>query len=232
LKQEIPESILQKEEVAMKYFSILLLVLLSGCASFEKPEAEFSCPVTGFIRDAEMVSYFRDSVIAAAPVTAVKKTKKSNKNKVKTSVAPIAPVAAAVAPPALFPASDLLLRAEMNGFQGDCSLDGKGNIIVQLKLPITVHKGAAGQGLQKKLLPYFIALVSPEEEIIQRQSFAAKADLEGAQSVAITEENTITLPPQDKTQKGQYKILIGFQMTPQQLKYNQIQNQQPQGTVK
>lgn len=217
----------------MKYYSILFLVLLAGCASFEKPEAEFSCPVTGFIRDAEMVSYFRDPVVVTAPVTApvtaVKKTKKSNKNKVKT---PVAPVAAAAVPPALFPASDLLLRAEMNGFQGDCSLDGKGNIIVQLKLPITVHKGAAGQGLQKKLLPYFIALVSPEEEIVQRQSFAAKADLAGVDMVAIIEENTITLPPQDKAQTGQYKILIGFQMTPQQLKYNQIQNQQPQGTVK
>jgi hypothetical protein len=199
----------------MKYYSILLLVLLAGCASFEKPAAEFSCPVTGFIRDAEMVSYFRDPIVATAPVVEVKKTKKSNKNKVKSVAAAVA------AQPVLFPASDLLLRAEMNGFQGDCSLDGKGNIVVEVKLPITVHKGAAGQGLQKKLLPYFIALVSPEEEIIQRQSFAVKADLAGVESVAVIEENTITLPPQDKTQTGHYKILIGFQMTPQQLKYNQ-----------
>jgi hypothetical protein len=70
-------------------------------------------------------------------------------------------------------------------------------------------------------LPYFVALLSPEENILQRQAFTVAVEFEDNGIGAVTEEHTIKIPlatGEDGAYK--YKVVAGFIMSPEQLAYN------------
>src|SRR5690348_13805054 len=65
-------------------------------------------------------------------------------------------------------------KAVINGFSGSCSFKKKGEVQVELTLPFTVRKNKATDPPASVELPYFIAVLSSDEKILQRQVFSTK----------------------------------------------------------
>ena len=122
-------------------------------------------------------------------------------------------------------AKDIVAAATIEGFSGDCRFKDKHNntVDVALTLPFTASKGKAGGGLKEKELSYFIAVLSPEEEILNRQSFTTMISFDNTGTGSTTEEHVIKIPLKARSDAYKYKVIIGFALTPDQLKYNEEQ---------
>ena len=119
-------------------------------------------------------------------------------------------------------AKDVVAVAAIKGFSGDCSLSkDKKTIEISLKLPFLIEKGAAGANLKDEELPYFIAVLSPVEEILQRQAFMTKISFDNSGTGSAIEEHVIRVPLKPQTEGHQYNVVIGFALTRDQLKYNE-----------
>ena len=102
-------------------------------------------------------------------------------------------------------------EAFFRGFTGACSVDQKqGTVSVELALNF------AAKGQTEMTVPYFIAILSPEEEIIQRQDFSTSILADGGS----TEEHVMTIPLASPEKAYQYKVAIGFSPTPEQMKHH------------
>lgn len=111
-------------------------------------------------------------------------------------------------------------EAVIQGFSGDCSLKDKTTADVTLSLPFVAKRGAAGTSLTTQQFPYFIAVLSPEEKVLQRQTFSAKIDFDNTGIGNSLEEHTIKIPLAAEGTAGRYKVVIGFALTPEQLQHN------------
>ncbi|HYD17165.1 MAG TPA: hypothetical protein VEF76_01635, partial [Patescibacteria group bacterium] len=75
------------------------------------------------------------------------------------------------------------------GVSGTCSAEHPGVIDMEIKIGFGVAKNDAGFAPKKMALPYFIAILSPDEQVLQRQSFSTKVDFDNADSAASAEEH-------------------------------------------
>lgn len=71
--------------------------------------------------------------------------------------------------------------------------------------------------------PFFVAVLSPKEEILAKEVFSASVNFERNQSVQQHLETMRQIIPLDDPEDGQdYKILVGFQLGRDQLAYNRF----------
>ena len=115
---------------------------------------------------------------------------------------------------------NIVMKAALQGFNSDCSFKNKDTAEVALTLPFAARRGVAGMTLQNKELPYFVAVLSPEEKILQRQAFATTIDFDNTGNGSSTEEHVIKIPLTAPEDAYKYKVVIGFALTPDQLQYN------------
>jgi hypothetical protein len=120
---------------------------------------------------------------------------------------------------------DIAVMGAIKGFTGECSFkDKKNNVVeVSLTLPFTAQRGKAGADLKEKEFPYFIGLLSPTEEILQRKAFTTKITFDNTGTGSSTEEHVIKIPLKSRADADKYKVIIGFALTRDQLKYNEEQ---------
>ena len=118
---------------------------------------------------------------------------------------------------------DVVATASIRGFSGECRFEDKKKeaIEVSLSLPFYAQKGsAAAADLKEKELSYFIAVLSPDETILQRQAFTTKVSFDNTGTGNNTEEHTVKIPLKH-IDADKYKVIIGFALTRDQLKYNE-----------
>jgi hypothetical protein len=120
---------------------------------------------------------------------------------------------------------DIVAKAAINSFSGECIFKDKesSDVQISLTLPFAAQKGAAGGDLKQKELPYFISVLSPDEEILQRQAFTTKIDFDNNGNGSSTEEHVIKIPLKSRDEAYKYKVIIGFTLTHDQFKYNEEQ---------
>lgn len=111
--------------------------------------------------------------------------------------------------------------AEFGRLTGTCKVTRQGDIRFDLVLPFEVTKKEGVGTLETLDLPYFMAVLSPDGEVLQRTSFSTKVEFKEALAVTGAEEHTIHLPIRAGAYAEDYKVLIGFALTPEQLKNNQ-----------
>ncbi len=123
------------------------------------------------------------------------------------------------------PAKGAAVTATIEGFKGDCGYKDKEKkeVDLNLSLPFFAQKGAVDASLKEKELPYFIAVLSPDETILQRQTFTTKISFDNDTSAGTTTEEHVIKIPLKKGEDGAYgyKVIIGFALTHDQLKYNE-----------
>ncbi len=117
--------------------------------------------------------------------------------------------------------TDVVARGRIADFGGEC-LYGDDRVDVVLNVVMVAERGPASTE-EEVPFRYFVAVVSPGGEILAREIFEAPARFQqGADRGVWSEALSQTIPLPDGALNGpQYEILLGFQLTPEQLRYNQ-----------
>lgn len=92
-------------------------------------------------------------------------------------------------------AADLAASATMGGAVEDtCKYTRDGEVSVRLSLVFSGRRGAKGEKLKEYKFPYFIAVLSPDDQILQRQEFSTTVDFDNAGAGASEEEHKVRIP--------------------------------------
>lgn len=123
--------------------------------------------------------------------------------------------------------SDFVYEALFDEFEGITPGTASG-VTVDMTVQLDARRGAAAGGQPVERLPYFVAVLDPELKIIDKQVFTARVRMApGAGSRGSTgpEDVELKLPLRGKLKGWQYSVVVGFQLTPEQLDYQRAQVQ-------
>jgi hypothetical protein len=117
-------------------------------------------------------------------------------------------------------ADQLVSEARMENVEGDCAYQENG-IDITFDLNFIAGRGPR-MGGNHASFPYFIAVVDPEENVLNKDKMTAEfkfSDDKDKKIVDQTEPLHVFIPlPQDKRDTGPgYQVLLGFQLTQEQL---------------
>ncbi len=115
----------------------------------------------------------------------------------------------------------LISRVEMNAVQGQCQF-GPQSVTVDVKLNIDGMLGPQGRagGRASHSYPFFVAVTSPTGTILAKEIFAADLAYDSGDIQSYQESVRQIIPIPNKDMAGSYKVLAGFQLSPEQLAYN------------
>jgi len=114
---------------------------------------------------------------------------------------------------------DMLVDATLGNYRGACRMR-QDNLEFMLEVDIAARRGDAGKDLKRAKFPYFIAILDPAENVLQRQGFSTTVSFDNNGSGVTTEKHILRLSLEDKKTVRQHKVVIGFELTPEQLAYN------------
>ena len=116
--------------------------------------------------------------------------------------------------------TDVRYRATIADAKGECSY-GRNGLSVDMKVTIVAERGPASTPAPSEL-QYFVALVDPQRRILNKEIFTVKiAFASGQERGAVEDEITIgpaRLPDRDTV--PDYTILLGFQLSPEEIERN------------
>jgi len=120
--------------------------------------------------------------------------------------------------------SNLISRVDLKSAESTCKLSSK-TAIVDLKLIFNGELGPKGRvkSSDKPFFsyPFFVAVTTPNGKIMAKEIFAASLTYGANENEHAYFENLRQIIPiKSKNQAHNYRVLIGFQVTPDQLKYN------------
>ncbi len=118
----------------------------------------------------------------------------------------------------------LISRVDLKSAESTCKLSSK-TAIIDLKLLFNGKLGPKGRNKTSEKpffsYPFFVAVTTPSGKIIAKEIFAAAITYGGNEDEHTYFENLRQIiPVKNKNQANNYRVLIGFQVTPDQLAYN------------
>lgn len=116
-----------------------------------------------------------------------------------------------------------VLEAKMADFDGGCRyIKSKSLLETSVTVGLRAATGPAGEDLKGRKMdfPYFAAVLAPDETILQRQAFSMTIDFDNAGVGQAADTLTLKIPVPDKAEAGYYKVVLGFALSPDQLRYN------------
>ncbi len=119
----------------------------------------------------------------------------------------------------------------LSNMESTCSLNEK-TVAVDLTLTFDGQIGPKATSWKTEshsfAYPYFIAVTTPTGEILSKEVFAATIRYDGDET-AITQKENIrqVIPLREKMSAAGYEILIGFQLTDDELNYSRMMANQP-----
>lgn len=118
---------------------------------------------------------------------------------------------------------DIDYEAQMSNVRGECAYDKKlTRVNVSMTVRIAATRGAAAQSRSADL-GYFVAIVDSDDEVVARQEFRSKLEFAGTSNRAGSNEELEQRIPLPSGKTGQdYRVLIGFLLTHDQLDYNRL----------
>jgi len=118
--------------------------------------------------------------------------------------------------------SQVQFEAEIGDITGDCGYSDTA-IDVDMKVQLIATRGPADT-TGKAAFNYFVAIARTDKTILARQSFDASIDFSGNQTRnGIVDEIEQTIPIQAGQPGTDFVILVGFEMTPEELDYSRKQ---------
>ncbi len=195
----------------MKYLSLLLCVtVICSCQTLDSFKDDLSDLTTGNVTTARIIES-KSEILLQSPCPQVEIVDDLSSisdftNPNKTSK------------------ENLISRVDLKSAESTCKLGSK-SAIVDLKL---IFNGTLGSKGRKKSsdkpffsYPYFVAVTTPSGKIMAKEIFAASLTYGANQNKHSYFENLRQIIPiRSKAMANHYKILIGFQVTPDQLAYN------------
>lgn len=118
----------------------------------------------------------------------------------------------------------LISRVDLKSAQSTCKLSSK-TAIIDLKLLFNGKLGPNGRKTASERpffsYPFFVAVTTPTGKIMAKEIFAASITYGANENQHTYFENLRQIIPiKSKNQANNYHVLIGFQVTPDQLAYN------------
>ena len=112
--------------------------------------------------------------------------------------------------------SDVVYAAQLRDITGECVYDRRGGVRVDMNVVVLGERGPAAQpGSRSGEVEYFVAILDPRETILAKERFTSRLDFApGQERVAIREELEQRIPLPQGTSAQDYRILVGFQMNP------------------
>jgi hypothetical protein len=114
---------------------------------------------------------------------------------------------------------DIVVEATLADYRGACRWRQE-TLEFMLEVDVTARRGAAGTALRRARFPYFIAVLDPEENVLQRQGFSTTVSFDNNGTGLTTEQHILRLPMKDSKIVRLHKVVMGFELTPEQLAYN------------
>lgn len=117
-------------------------------------------------------------------------------------------------------ATNAVVVGRIDNYRGACRMR-ENTLEFVLDIEIGGRKGpAAPKDLERAKFPYFIAILGPDEEVLQRQSFESLIMFSKDGYGFAVEKHNMRLPIEDRKTVRQHKVVIGFELTHEQLAYN------------
>jgi hypothetical protein len=110
--------------------------------------------------------------------------------------------------------SELVAQARINAIDGQCEYKTDG-IDVTFDLSMTAARGPRLGGLHTSF-PFFVAVVSPEGKILNKELMTAEFGFASDEKTADTAESLHVFIPMEKAQRQMgpyYRVLAGFQVS-------------------
>jgi hypothetical protein len=116
-------------------------------------------------------------------------------------------------------AKDVTAGARFFKIQTTCARETVGVAVNATIVFYVQRETAATKGAT---LPYFVALVDPGQHLLTEEAFQSKATFVGADVYTETkpEEITVHIPVKNDTEASAFTVVVGFQLTPDQLAFN------------
>ena len=124
--------------------------------------------------------------------------------------------------------TDIRFEAEIFDFRGGCDVDEDDNIWeveVELLVQISVERGPANKN-KEIAFDYFVVLPDFEGQPSGKQIFPVKGEFEEGRTRLIYQDSVeLTIPLNNPNDAGRMEIVFGFQLTPEELKFNRARQQ-------
>lgn len=129
---------------------------------------------------------------------------------------------------------NLVSKVEIAEIGAACNGITKGNLSVDIAMILDGKAGPRARLTPDErptfAYPYFVALTTTDGEILAKEIHAASMNYGKNQNAqSITEERTHIFPLNGSTETGKYRILVGFQLTDEQLAYNRTHPETQEG---
>ena len=121
--------------------------------------------------------------------------------------------------------TDIVDHSRFARFGTQCDYDDD-EVEVELVLDILIEQGPAASGNEVRV-PYFVAVIDIEQNILAKEVFESAFELpEGQRRAAVREETEQIIPLASPADRRRYEIMIGFQLTKEQLEENRRRQRQ------
>lgn len=115
--------------------------------------------------------------------------------------------------------TDVVARLRIADVTVDCRHDPQGAKL-DLQVALTAERGAANASGRQDA-EYFVAVVDPEGNVLQRQAFAVSfAWPDNRTRTGVVEELEPTIARTTRATAGGYRVWVGLQLTEEQLAWN------------
>lgn len=116
--------------------------------------------------------------------------------------------------------SNLVSRVKIGNMQSACSYNER-SVTIDLSMDFLGTLGPHGNSSSSFSYPFFVAVTSASGDILAKEIFAAPLTYgPGETTKTYTEKMRQIIPIENRDRGSKYKILVGLQLTPNQLAYN------------
>ena len=115
---------------------------------------------------------------------------------------------------------DILVEADMSNLGAACEYDDL-RVDVETAFEIVAARGPKA-GTSQVIIVFFAAIINPDGQVIAKETFESRIEFpENRRRVGVREQVVQQIPLKAQATGQDYQILVGFQLTPDQLEYNQ-----------
>lgn len=121
--------------------------------------------------------------------------------------------------------NSMVAAATIDSIDGDCAFRST-NVDADFDVHLSARRGS-GLGGNQTEFPYFVAVLDQNNLPVSKQNLSAILRFSGNDTTVESIEKIHVKIPTDTSNTGEWRVLVGFQLTPEQLAYNRQKGRTP-----
>jgi hypothetical protein len=121
--------------------------------------------------------------------------------------------------------SDIAFTGEITDVRMSCRYTGNVPLVAEVEIDFAFGRGPQADGRTHDY-PYFLAVTRRNGKVLAKEYFSTRAQFSRGDVTTVTEQvKRITIPRADESISGvNFEIVVGFELTPEQLAFNRTGN--------